>query len=63
MKRPFDIGTFPKNQEIKTFHNLDFRKSRFYCAIETVEPVSKENVYNFELKEITEYELNKKGWI
>jgi hypothetical protein len=60
MKRPFDIGTFPKNNKIKTFHNLDFRKSRFYCAIETEEPIMEEDILKYELTKINN--LNK-SWI
>lgn len=62
MKRPFDIGTFPK-VEIETFHNLDYRKSRFYCAIKTHKPLTDKEIYDYELKTISNNDFNNKGWI
>ena len=61
MKRPFDIGTFPK-VEIKTFHNLNYKKSKFYCAIKTHNPLTDKEVYDYELKLITDQEFSQKNW-
>jgi len=49
MKRPLDIGTFPTENKIVDCINLDYRKVRFYHAIETSTPVSKDNLCNYEL--------------
>jgi len=57
MKRPFDIETFPNVPRVN-YTELDFRKTKKYCAIETVTPLSKEDIYKYELKLITKDYLN-----
>lgn len=61
MKRPLDIGTFPEENKITNCVNLDYRKVRYYNAIETSTPVSKENLYKYELIETTDIELKEKN--
>ena len=63
MKRPFDIGTFPKNHKRTVYHDLDFRKTRFYCAIKTKTPLTEKEIYDFELKTMTDEDFNSKEWL
>jgi len=62
--RPFGLGTFPK-VERKSYEELDKRKTGFYCVIETVSPLSEEDIKRYELVDlsISDNEAKIKGWI
>ena len=48
MKRPFGIGTFPKVDRVEV-KNTDYREVGFYNIVETVEPLSYDDIDAFEL--------------
>ena len=49
MKRPFDIGTFPKVDRLAVENYNSISEVGFYAVVETVEPLSYDDIDNFEL--------------
>jgi len=51
MKRPFGLGTFPKNESvIGVDPDNDRTKTGWYDILWTSEPLSEKEIYDFELK-------------
>ena len=50
--RPFGLGTFP-NVERKSYEEFNKRKTGFYCIIETVCPLSEQDIKKYELVDLS----------